>query len=143
MPQVNVSGLSDLKASLKQFGINTEEAISTAIGATAFAVHETAVNDIRTQSNSGVKVKRGNKYHVVSKVGEAPNTDSGDLIKSMLVDYTKGDTVAYVGSNLDYAFYLETIYNRPFLEPAKQKEMGKFSDRITSAVKKQVDRANK
>ena len=139
---IEVKGLADINAALTEFLVDTDKAIAEAIGKTAFSVQRTAVLDIRKPS-PGEPIKRGNIIHVQSKDGDAPNTDTGRLINSLAVNHTRGAHFAHVFTNLDYGFFLETVHNRPFLEPAKEKEIPDFSSRMKEAIDKQVKAANK
>jgi hypothetical protein len=53
----------------------------------------------------------------------------------------KRDQSGYVFTDLEYGFYLETVLNRPFLEPAKQKKAGEFRELVEIALKEQVKKA--
>jgi len=142
---VKITGLDDLLLNLNKFVFDTDKAISEAIKVTAFKVHQNAVLDIKNPS-IGTYVTRytagGQPYdHVASKEGDAPNTDTGRLINSLAVDYSTGDHVAFVYTNLEYGFFLETVHNRPFLEPALDSDKGNFSKRVTMALDKQIKQA--
>lgn len=142
---VIVTGLKELQFALKKFLVNTDDAISVAIGKTALAVQKNAVLAIREPS-IGTHVTRytdgGNPYpHVASKPGDAPNTDTGRLINSIAIKFTKGDQTAHVFTNLEYGFFLETVHERPFLVPALNAEMGEFESRVTQAVNDQIKKA--
>jgi len=139
---VIVTGLKELNLALKKFLIDTDAAISTAVGKTALAVQRNAVLAIREPS-IGTHVTRytagGKPYpHVASKPGDAPNTDTGRLINSISIKFTTGDQVAHVFTNLEYGFFLETVHERPFLVPALNAEMGSFRERVIEAVDNQI-----
>jgi len=139
---VIVTGLKELNLALKKFLIDTDAAISTAVGKTALAVQRNAVMAIREPS-IGTHVTRyttgGKPYpHVASKPGDAPNTDTGRLINSIAIKFMTGDQVAHVFTNLEYGFFLETVHERPFLVPALNAEMGSFRERVTEAVDNQI-----
>ncbi len=142
---VIVTGLKELQHTLNKFLIDTDKAVSIAIGKTAFAVNKRAKLAIRDPS-IGTHVTRysasGKPYaHVASKPGDAPNTDTGRLINSIAIKFTTGDQVAHVFTNLEYGFFLETVHNRPFLVPALNAEIGSFKDRVTAAVSAQIEKA--
>lgn len=144
---VVVTGLKELNLALKKFLVNTDDAISKAVGKTAMAVQKHAVLAIREPS-IGTHVTRytagGNPYpHVASKPGDAPNTDTGRLINSIAIKFTTGDQVAHVFTNLEYGFFLETVHERPFLAPALNAEIKNFKARVTIAVNDQIKKAKK
>ena len=142
---VTITGEAELMKALKGFAFDLDKAVDDAVRVTAIKVQQTAIKDIKDPS-VGTYVTRytegGKGYsHVASKPGDAPNTDTGRLIGSISVDHHKGDKVAFVGTNLDYGFFLETVHNRPWLEPAKASQMGFMKVRIKSAINKQIKEA--
>lgn len=139
-----VKGESALKSAFKKFIFDMDKAIDDAVRVTAFKVMITATDDIRTPSNSGNFVSRGKTaVHEISEEGDAPNTDTGRLIGSISVEHQKGSQEAFVGTNLDYGLFLETTLNRPWLEPAKEKEVKFFSDNMANAMDSQIKKAGK
>jgi phage gpG-like protein len=142
---VTIIGEAELNAALDSFAFNLDEAIDDAVRVTAIKVQQSAIKSIREPS-MGTYVTRytasGKPYsHVASKEGETPNTDTGRLIGSIALDHHKGEKVAYVGTNVDYGFFLETVMNRPWLQPAKDREIGFMKVRIKSAINKQIKQA--
>lgn len=135
-----VTGVKEMQANLAALGKKYSDAIAKAAFAAAQSVRSDAIKSIQTVS-SGNTVTRyradGTPYtHTASKEGDAPNTDTGDLVKSVQVE-VKPDGV-YVGSRLEYAGHLEFRLNRPWLIPALEKNrklirdtMGKNIDAIT------------
>lgn len=144
---VTITGLNNVLKKLNDFELDLDEVIDDAVRITAIKVQQTAIKKIRTPS-VGTYVKRytesGKAYdHVASKEGDAPNTDTGRLIGSITVDHHKGQQVAYVGTNVDYGFFLETVMNRPWLEVSKVEEMKNFKKNMNSAVDLQIKKAGK
>ena len=142
---VLITGQADLDMALKMFLVNTEKAIDDAVRITAVKVQKSAIKSIREPS-MGTYVTRytasGKPYsHVAAKEGETPNNDTGRLIGSIALDHHKGKQVAYVGTNVDYGFFLETVMNRPWLQPAKDREIVFFKDNVTKAVQMQIRKA--
>tara|TARA_R110000822_G_scaffold24353_1_gene74279 strand:+ start:296 stop:730 length:435 start_codon:yes stop_codon:yes gene_type:complete len=142
---VLITGQADLDMALKMFLVNTEKAIDDAVRITAIKVQKSAIKSIREPS-MGTYVTRytasGKPYsHVAAKEGETPNNDTGRLIGSIALDHHKGKQVAYVGTNVDYGFFLETVMNRPWLQPAKDREVVFFKDNVTKAVQMQIRKA--
>ena len=149
---VVIKGEAELTAALKSFAFNLDEAVDNAIRVTAIKVQQSAIDAIRDPSvgtyvtryadteNDQYTIK-GSHLHVSSKPGDAPNTDTGRLIGSISVDHHKGEKVAFVGTNLEYGFFLETVHNRPWLEPAKDMHVGFMKVRIKSEINKQIKAA--
>ena len=142
---VLITGQADLDMALKMFLVNTEKAIDDAVRITAVKVQKSAIKSIRKPS-MGTYVTRytasGKPYdHVAAKEGETPNTDTGRLIGSIALDHHRGKQIAFVGTNVDYGFFLETVMNRPWLQPAKDREIVFFKDNVTKAVQMQIRKA--
>ena len=142
---VLITGQADLDMALKMFLVNTEKAIDDAVRITAVKVQKSAIKSIREPS-IGTYVTRytasGRPYdHVAAKEGETPNTDTGRLIGSIALDHHRGKQIAFVGTNVDYGFFLETVMNRPWLQPAKDREIVFFKDNVTKAVQMQIRKA--
>ncbi len=135
-----VTGIKEMQTSLSALSKKYSEAIAKGAFAAAQSVRTDAIKSIQSQS-SGETVTRyradGTPYkHTVSKDGDAPNTDTGELVKSVQVE-VKPDGI-YVGSRLEYAGHLEFRLNRPWLIPALEKNrrlirnlIGKNVDFIT------------
>jgi hypothetical protein len=140
-----------LMAALKKLGANAEKAIAQGVYMTAQQVRTDAVKSIQAQS-AGETVTRysqgGNPYnHVASRPGDAPNTDTGNLVKSIAVEPSKPSADMAVGSGLDYALWLETgtkrMKPRPWLMPAVDANRKKLNDNITKAVNRMVQNVSK
>ena len=111
-------------------------------------VRTAAIKSIQKRSNGG-KVRRsrqgGKPYdHIVSRAGDAPNTDTGDLVKSINVEVNPD--VVRVGTNQKHGKHLEfgtrKMDARPWLLPALKKSGKKinklFVDEIVRTTHKGV-----
>lgn len=121
-----------------------EAAIGTAIAKTAGAV----VSDIKTEMaepKSGRLYPRGRdadgeiSYHQASAAGEAPAIDSGHLVNS--VSIAELSTLeAVVGTNIEYAAYLEhgtrRMAARPAWEPAAERAGQTLESLLTEEIAK-------
>lgn len=139
---IKLIGEQALIAALEGFSLDVKMAVDDAVRTTAFKVLSTAVKSIQNESPG--KTRRSaesGKLHVASKPGDAPNTDTGRLAGSIQVWHNKGSQIAFVGSNLDYAKWLEEDLDRPFLNPAKDAESEKFISRISDAINAQIKKA--
>jgi hypothetical protein len=139
---VVIDGLAELDATIKALILDMDKAVDDAVRITAVKVQKNAIKSIREPS-VGTHVTRytasGKPYaHVASKPGDAPNNDTGRLMGSVDVDHKRGRQIAYVGTNVDYGFFLETVYNRPWLEPAKEEEVKGFKQNIIIAIDRQI-----
>ncbi len=140
-----IEGTKALIKALGKAGVNMDEAIDDAVKLTAVKVLRDTTMAIKEPSR-GSWVTRytaaGKPYdHIAAKEGESPNTDTGRLIGSIALEHQKGQGVAYVGTNLEYGFYLETVLNRPFLEPSRREAMKSFDKKVKRAVDKQIKKA--
>ena len=142
---VTIGGDIKLKLNLKEFAQDMDKAIDDAVRITAIKVQQSAIKTIRDPS-MGTYVTRytasGTPYdHVAAKEGESPNTDTGRLIGSISLDHFRGKKIAFVGTNVDYGFFLETVMNRPWLQPSLAKEIAGFKINMTQAINLQIRKA--
>lgn len=140
-----IKGAKLLQQALDQFDIDIEKALVEAVSDTTMAVHKAAVKSIRTQSvgKTVTKYPKGQKpyKHVVSKAGDAPNTDTGRLIGS-ITPLPLGK-VGFVYTDLKYGLYLETVHNRPFLEPALNQEIPQFKVKMANVITRAIEKRRK
>lgn len=138
--KMEVIGDEALLRNIKKLGINVEKALVDTVTATVATIEEEAVDSLDTISRGRVE-PRGKKFHTVSKPGDAPNTDTGELKGSIRIrqDGLKG----YVYSPKEYGLLLETALNRPWLKPAMMKAKPLFKRLVEGAVKQQLRRAGK
>ena len=142
---VTINGAIKLKLNLKEFAEDMDKAIDDAVRITAIKVQQSAIKTIRDPS-MGTYVTRytasGTPYdHVAAKEGESPNTDTGRLIGSISLDHLRGKKMAFVGTNVDYGFFLETVINRPWLQPSLVKEVAGFKVNMVQAINSQIKKA--
>ena len=139
---VVVEGMNELMINLDNLSVELEGAVSTAIRKTAIDVQKEVILSIREPSNGKIVTRytdSGNPFkHTVSKEGDAPNTDTGRLINSIEMKYSTGDLFAFVFTNLEYGFFLETVHDRPFLQPALVSQSAGFLDNVTQAIKTEI-----
>jgi len=103
-----------------------EQRLKQRLAQAAMEIHKNVVLLIQKQSNGGAvkRYYRGRKPKivVVSKPGEAPNSDTGALIRSYRFRIDTASKSATVGSSSPYAAPLELgsrfIEARPHLQPA-------------------------
>lgn len=137
---ITLEGDKELAAALRRWGKFAEDEIAEAIDATALNVHGDAVKSIQRGTKSGRTYRKyePNREHQASAPGEAPSTDTGNLVNSIQV--IDRIDVAYVGSDEDYAEFLEfgtrDMQERPWLRPAVEKNRLAFRKRLINAMKK-------
>jgi len=137
-----ISGEEGLKRNLKALGKDMATALSNGVFITASDIRKDAIKSIQAPSfGSYVKRSRqgGGTYdHVAAKAGSAPNTDSGKLVASISVEMDRDKAEALVGSNLDYAGWLEfgtkKMDARPWLQPALDKNKDNLNLNINKGI---------
>jgi HK97 gp10 family phage protein len=146
---MSVSGIDKLNQNIDKLLARYGEDVKTALLMSAELVRGDAVRSIQTQT-AGKTVTRyrqggGSYQHVVSAPNTAPNTDTGALVRSIVTE-VQGEDV-YVGSGLHYAPHLEfgtsKMIQRPFLNPALEKNRKRINRLITDAMKKTTDKGVK
>jgi len=122
-----IIGIGKVKSNLARLTLSAVGKLKEQVKVSAVNVQNNAVTAIRTPSQ-GRRYRRGKGFHIASQPGKAPNTDTGDLIKSIAVE--NAGLKAKIGTNLDYGLLLETAKNRPFLNPSLEKEKKNFKVKI-------------
>lgn len=140
--ETKVEGVDQIKSNLAKLADKYGQEAARGAFKAAKLIEGDAKKSIQSQS-SGETVERnregGQKYvHVVSKEGDAPNTDTGALVASIQTEVTpKG---IWVGSRLDYSAHLEfgtsSMAARPWLFPAIEKNRTKIKELIKKSVDK-------
>jgi len=145
---MSVQGIKELEKNLAKMADRYGKAVADALLISGEMVRGTAVKSIQQQSN-GKSVKRyrkggGSYQHVTSAENSAPNTDTGRLVSSVVVEVQ--DDV-YVGTGVKYAPHLEfgtkNMQPRPFLNPALEQNRRKINKLIASVVAKTTDKGVK
>lgn len=148
---VTVTGVNELKAKLKMMGASMEDAVFGGVILTANEVRTDAIKSIQNKSG-GTQVRRtrqggGTYTHTASAEGGAPNTDTGKLVSSVSIELNKGGVYALIGSNLDYAGFLEfgtsKMGARPWLEPALRDNKDNLYDNVSKAADVLIERKSK
>jgi len=145
-----LEGAEQLNRNLRQFGVNAQKEIQSAVDATTQQVRSTAIRLIQAQSNGAtydsilrtingqvvpVGSRAGNNLsatHTASAPGDAPNTDTGGLVSSIRANVGRMEGVVF--SDVQYAPYLEfgtqNMAERPFLWPAARQHEDDFTNRL-------------
>lgn len=110
-----------------------EKMMADALAESALIVHSHAVKSIQAHQSSGATYGK----HTASKPGFPPNSDTGELIKSIQFDVEKDK--ALVGTNLVRGAWLEfgteNIAPRPWLFPALRQNLAKIQKIFEAAAK--------
>ena len=140
---ITVSGEKELKRKLLSLGASMDDALLGGVILTANDIRTDAIKSIQAVS-PGRQVQRvsqggGDTYtHTAAAEDTAPNTDRGGLVRSIAVEVNKSGLYALVGSNLDYAGFLEMGTSkmgvRPWLEPALRKNRDNLNKNLSAAA---------
>ena len=172
--KIQIKGLNQVKATIEKLYADSEKKLSKIVEATAFDVTRDVKRAIQRPPKTGhtyfripgekyMTVRRGSKKgpivavfkmegkanlslrHKASAPGEAPATDTGELVNS--IAYVMDDKFsARVYSPLKYAEYLELgtrkIAPRPSWVPAILKNMPKLEERLQKLTAKRGEPKN-
>ena len=120
-----INGLAETLRAFDKLDVVLKFKISDAIEETADEVRRRAIQDIRITSAGKTATRYtqplGKRSVIVSKRGDAPNSDTERLEGSIDVSVQRGDPFGFVFTELEYGFFLETVHNRPWLQPALHK----------------------
>jgi len=123
--EVDIQGVEATQKALAKLARQFGPAIAEAAVIGAHAIRTTAIQSIQDQSPGEIVVRSrtggGGEYdHTAAAAGEAPNTDTGDLVNSIQVEVLP--TGVFVGTRLAYGGWLELgtrkMQARPWLIPA-------------------------
>jgi HK97 gp10 family phage protein len=135
---IKVSGLEKALEVLRKAETELQEPIKDTLRGGAQLIRGEAIKSIQSGSKTGRTYKRYNptRTHRASAPGEAPASDTGNLVSNIMVQ-EKGDSIE-VQSNAEYSKFLEygtsKMEARPFLFPAY--EMSR--EKIVQAIFKKV-----
>jgi HK97 gp10 family phage protein len=107
-----------------------------------------AIKSIQTGSKSGVMYQMYNprREHRASAPGEAPASDTGNLVSKIIVKQISQD-ITSVESNADYSAYLEygtsKMEARPFMLPAFEKSKKPIINAVFKRVKNKIEEYTK
>lgn len=136
---IKLEGLAEMSKALEQASFDTVIRVEKVVAQTALNVRGRAVTRIQQGPASGHIYRSSvtNKDHQASAPGEAPASDSGMLAGSITVELD--GVTAYVGTNLDYGYWLEfgttKMEPRPFLMPSLEEEASAFRAKLKEAIR--------
>lgn len=140
MSKTKLVGVERLQRNLKKFGLNMDDEIKDSVKVTAEEVKAAAVKSINRNSRGA---KSGDRW--TSAPGKPPNSDSGDLVRSMKTDL-KGLS-GFVGSDLLYSIFLEygtvNMKARPFLRKSLRGRKSAWNKRLREISKKAASKVAK
>lgn len=142
---IEFKGLKELEKKFGTLDDKMERNIVKELNAGALLVRASAVKSIRRLTGSRVETRysaQGKPRTVrVSNRGDAPNNDTGMLVRLIRISKAKtarGRAVAKVISGADYSRDLEEGKNRPFMKPALEANEKRIKRRIAKAMGKSL-----
>ena len=141
MTMVKISGVKQVIENLAKRRKKINQAVDNGVLATAGQVQREAIVSISARPSQGITYRRGNKTHMASAPGDAPNTDTGNLVRHIAISHVKGSKVAYVYDDTEdgYGAILELLKDRPWLRPALEAK----KDRLEPNIRQQIAKVNK
>lgn len=140
----SIKGAQKVLKKLEKLSVSTEKGQVKAVQEATLLLHNNAVRSLQTKSVGHAEIRYSPKRNViVSKPGEAPNTDTGRAVQSIKFEFDNKGMVGRVGTNLKYLAQLEFgtrhIAPRPWLSLAMasiQKQVGEiFRRNIKESIK--------
>ena len=141
MANVTVKGLKELIRKLDKLGVTTPQVMQEALVISGKKVQREAKILINTSSPSGKFYGK----HRASAAGEAPATDTGNLVRNIKVKEERQSVkVGILDQRAIYGAYLEfgtsKIAPRPWLKPATDMSRDFIKKSFTIALKKNIKR---
>lgn len=142
---VEVKGLDKLEGATKRIREQVAQELAKGMYVSMKRVEGEAKRSIVSGGKTGRLYQRGNVLHRASAPGEAPASDTGRLVNSIIgdVDRTelrRGVLQGSVTARTLYAKMLEfgtiKIAARPFMHPAFEKSKRWITERMSEAVKR-------
>jgi HK97 gp10 family phage protein len=137
---VEVSNLAVLQRLINQWAINQRAQLVRALGECGLVVQAEARQLILKGPKTGrIYVRRGRIRHRASAPGQPPASDTGTLVRSIVMDVDATKLTVSVGSNVKYAPYLELgtrrMKARPFLSLALENKRSTIVKIIAARMK--------
>ena len=145
---IQVKGLKQALSALRRLEKNMEQPFREVVMGGAQLIRGEAIKSIQTGAKSGRIYEKYNprRTHRASAPGQAPASDTGNLVRNIAVKMESRDQVAVV-SSAPYSQFLEfgtsKMLPRPFLFPATEKSRPKIAQAVFNRVKKEIQKIAK
>ena len=142
---IQVKGIKEALSALKNLQNNLEEPFREVIQGGAQLIRGEAIKSIQSGPKSGRVYEKYNprRTHKASAPGEAPASDTGNLVRNIRVVQENKDLIK-VESNASYSQFLEfgtsKMLARPFLFPATERSRPKIAQAVFNRVVKEIKR---
>ena len=143
--------VKNINEALKKFDTLKEDLVTPfreVINGGAQLIRGEAIKSIQTGPKSGRVYEKYNprRTHKASAPGEAPASDTGNLVSQIRVKEENKDLIK-VESNATYSSFLEfgtsKMLARPFLFPATERSRPKITQAVFNRVKKEIEKIAK
>lgn len=125
---------------LKVFNQESLEAVKFRLVEGANAIRNNMILGMQRTPKTGKKYKRGKRWHIASSPGNRPAIDTGQLLRSIVMDVRIDEVEVGVKSGAPYAKYLEEgtkkMKARPFLAPAIAEEIPGIERKILMDIER-------
>ena len=145
---IQVKGFKKVMSSHKNLEQDLEKPFREVIVGGAQLIRGEAIKSIQTGPKSGRIYDKYNprRTHRASAPGQAPASDTGNLVRNIVVKQENPDLVK-VESNAIYSSFLEfgtsKMLARPFLFPATERSRKKIAQAVFNRVVKEIKRLAK
>ena len=145
---IKVTNLKKAMAQLKTLQKDLEPDFQEVVKGGAQLIRGEAIKSIQTGAKSGIVYEKYNprRTHRASAPGEAPASDTGNLVSKIIVRQD-GPDKANVESNAHYSAFLEygtsKMEPRPFLFPAFEKSQKPITQATFKRVVKKIEEITK
>ena len=149
-----VQGLAELRANVDKLSADIGPHLTRAALKGARLVQSRVIKSIKTQSQGETVTRQhagqAEYEHVASKPGDAPNTDTGELIRGIQVEATAAAVFVGVEASQDRkALALEfgkldgSLAARPFLFPAFEASKPEIVELLKQAIKDDINQTGR
>ena len=145
---IKVKGLEEATKALKSLEKDLEQPFREVIAGGAQLIRGEAIKSIQTGPKTGRIYEKYNprRTHRASAPGQAPASDTGNLVRNIAVKMESRDQVAVV-SSAPYSQFLEfgtsKMLPRPFLFPASEKSTKKIVQVLIQKLNKVAESLKK
>jgi len=146
--QIKVKNLKKVLSQLDRLQKDMEQPFQEVVKGGGQLIRGEAIKSIQTGSKSGIVYEKYNprRSHRASAPGEAPASDTGNLVSKIIVKQ-KTKNIVNVESNANYSAYLEygtsKMQPRPFMLPAFEKSKKPIINAVFNRVKRKIEEYTK
>ena len=127
--KMKVEGMAEIMSNLKTYSTEMNDGVKKVINVGCLMISSNAKKRCQKGPKSGEIYEKYNprRTHQASAKGEAPATDTGNLVNGIQVEIEAGGMVGYIKSNAFYSNWLEfgttKMKARPYMYPAYAQEV--------------------